>query len=71
MNPVTVTMTTENCFPLPKLKEDIFIYKAKRIMQLIDHTSEDSLLLWLRLLLVTRSWSWIRHSYLGSLLGVG
>lgn len=33
----------------PELKEDIFIYKAERIMQFIDHTSEDSLLLWLLL----------------------
>lgn len=60
-----------NVFCLPKLKEDIFIYKAKRIMQLIDHTSEDSLLLWLRLLLVTGAWRWVRHGNLGSLLGVG
>lgn len=37
----------------PQLKEDIFIYKAKSVMQLVDDTSKNSLLLWLRLLLVT------------------
>lgn len=34
----------------PELKEDIFIYKAERIVQFIDHAGEDSL--FLRLLLV-------------------
>lgn len=54
----------------PQLKENIFIYKAECVMQLVDNASEDSLFLRLRLLLVTWPWGWVGHGNLGCLLRV-
>lgn len=43
---------TQLHYPLPKLKEHIFIHKPECIVQLVDNPSENALFLWLRLLLM-------------------
>lgn len=59
------------CSASPQLKEDVFVDKAERVVELVDDAGEHSLLLRLRLLLVARPRRRVGHGDLGRLLRVG